>query len=599
MAAGDTRIDLSWNAPADNGGRAITGYRIERSTDGGLTYPATPLVANHDAKQDGAIVRAYRDTDVMPGTTRHYRVSAINMIGTGPVSDAEHATTSNCAPGAPTGLGLTAVAAALGATSTQIDLSWTAPTDLGTPPSTIRGYRIERSADGNAPWTVLVADTEDTATSHSDLNLRSETTRHYRVSAMVSGCDSAGPPSDVESATSADIRRPVPQSASVAAAGTTLTIAFDEALDEAAGNLPAAARFAISAPDGALFRIGAVSVSGTNATLALASGSAVIRTGQAVTVAYTDPNADDDAGGVVQDDDGNDAEDFILGPGLSVTVSNGSTVAPTVATRPTGLVAMAAGDTRIDLSWNAPADNGGRAITGYRIERSTDGGLTYPATPLVANHDAKQDGAIVRAYRDTDVMPGTTRHYRVSAINMIGTGPVSDAEHATTSNCAPGAPTGLGLTAVAAALGATSTQIDLSWTAPTDLGTPPSTIRGYRIERSADGNAPWTVLVADTEDTATSHSDLNLRSETTRHYRVSAMVSGCDSAGSAFRRRERDQRRHPQAGAAIGERCGGGHDAHDRVSTRRSTRRRGTCRRRRGSRSRPRTGRCSGSVPSR
>ena len=161
---------------------------------------------------------------------------------------------------------------------------------------------------------------------------------------------------------------------------------------------------------------------------------------------------------MVQDAVGNDAEDFILGPGLSVTVSNGSTVAPTVATRPTGLVAMAAGDTRIDLSWNAPADNGGRAITGYRIERSTDGGLTYPATPLVANHDAKEDGAIVRAYRDTDVMPGTTRHYRVSAINMIGTGPVSDAEHATTSNCAPGAPTGLGLTAVAAALGATSTQ---------------------------------------------------------------------------------------------------------------------------------------------
>ena len=523
-AGGDTRIGLAWRAPCNTGGRAITGYRIERSADDGN--------GNSDGnweelEDDGSTDVAYSDTGRGRGTRYHYRVSARNApgaAGLGPVSDVADTATTMTGPGAPTGLGATAI-------GTTIRLSWMKPADEGA--SAIRGYKIERSADdgsGNSDgnWEVLEDDTGTTATTYDDEGLGHGETYHYRVSAFNS--DSAGPVSNVADAT-IDIRGPVPQSASVAAAGTTLTIAFDEALDAAAANLPAAARFAIAAPDGARFAIGAVSVSGTHATLALASGSAVIRTGQAVTVAYTDPNGGDDTAGVVQDAVGNDAEDFTLGPGLSVTVNNGSTVAPTVATRPTGLVAMAAGDTRIDLSWNAPADNGGRAITGYRIERSTDGGLTYPATPLVANHDAKEDGAIVRAYRDTDVMPGTTRHYRVSAINMIGAGPVSDAEHATTSNCAPGAPTGLGLTAVAAALGATSTQIDLSWTAPTDLGTPPSTIRGYRIERSADGNAPWTVLVADTEDTATSHSDEGLASETTRHYRVSAMVSGCDSAG--------------------------------------------------------------------
>ena len=523
-AGGDTRIGLAWRAPCNTGGRAITGYRIERSADDGN--------GNSDGnweelEDDGSTDVAYSDTGRGRGTRYHYRVSARNApgaAGLGPVSDVADTATTMTGPGAPTELGATAI-------GTTIRLSWMKPADEGA--TAIRGYKIERSADdgsGNSDgnWEVLEDDTGTTATTYDDEGLGHGETYHYRVSAFNS--DSAGPVSNVADAT-IDIRGPVPQSASVAAAGTTLTIAFDEALDAAAANLPAAARFAIAAPDGARFAIGAVSVSGTHATLALASGSAVIRTGQAVTVAYTDPNGGDDTAGVVQDAVGNDAEDFTLGPGLSVTVNNGSTVAPTVATRPTGLVAMAAGDTRIDLSWNAPADNGGRAITGYRIERSTDGGLTYPATPLVANHDAKEDGAIVRAYRDTDVMPGTTRHYRVSAINMIGAGPVSDAEHATTSNCAPGAPTGLGLTAVAAALGATSTQIDLSWTAPTDLGTPPSTIRGYRIERSADGNAPWTVLVADTEDTATSHSDEGLASETTRHYRVSAMVSGCDSAG--------------------------------------------------------------------
>ena len=40
---------------------------------------------------------------------------------------------------------------------------------------------------------------------------------------------------------------------------------------------------------------------------------------------------------------------------------------------PTGLAATATTPTRIDLDWNAPAQNGGRDITGYRIEVSTDG----------------------------------------------------------------------------------------------------------------------------------------------------------------------------------------------------------------------------------
>ena len=50
---------------------------------------------------------------------------------------------------------------------------------------------------------------------------------------------------------------------------------------------------------------------------------------------------------------------------------------------PTGLTATAVGPNRIDLSWTAPTDDGGSAITGYRIESSADGSTGW--TDLVAD----------------------------------------------------------------------------------------------------------------------------------------------------------------------------------------------------------------------
>ena len=116
--------------------------------------------------------------------------------------------------------------------------------------------------------------------------------------------------------------------------------------------------------------------------------------------------------------------------GETDTTNNCSTaVAVTVATTPgapTGLAATANGETRIDLSWSAPANNGGAAITGYRIEVSTDGSSW---SDLVA--DTNSTGT---AYAHTGLTLGDARHYRVSAINSEGTGPPSNVATATTSS---------------------------------------------------------------------------------------------------------------------------------------------------------------------
>ena len=84
---------------------------------------------------------------------------------------------------------------------------------------------------------------------------------------------------------------------------------------------------------------------------------------------------------------------------------------------PTGVTATADGQTQIDLSWTAPSDDGGADITGYKIEVSTDGSSW---SDLVAN-----TGTTTTGYSHSGLTAGTTRHYRVSAINSAGTGPAS------------------------------------------------------------------------------------------------------------------------------------------------------------------------------
>ena len=81
---------------------------------------------------------------------------------------------------------------------------------------------------------------------------------------------------------------------------------------------------------------------------------------------------------------------------------------------PTGLAATGAGRS-IELAWEPPADDGGGAVTGYRIESSADG--SDPWTEVEAD-----TGSDATDYRHRGLAPEETRHYRVYAINAAGTG---------------------------------------------------------------------------------------------------------------------------------------------------------------------------------
>ena len=148
---------------------------------------------------------------------------------------------------------------------------------------------------------------------------------------------------------------------------------------------------------------------------------------------------------------------------------------------PTGLTATANGQTQIDLLWSAPSDNGGSAITGYRIEVSEDNANWRELVP--------DTGSTATIYSDAGLTAGTTRYYRVSAINPGGTGPASNVANATTDAAAP-APTIASVTAGEASL-------TVLWNVPSDTGG--STITAYDLrhirsdaDKTVDSN--WTVV---------------------------------------------------------------------------------------------------------
>ena len=192
------------------------------------------------------------------------------------------------------------------------------------------------------------------------------------------------------------------------------------------------------------------------------------------------------------------------GNGPTSNVADATTEEAQTPGAPTQLTAIADGQNAIDLSWMAPSDTGSSAITGYRIEVSSNGGALWG--DVLANTDST-----AVTYRHTGLPPASTRHYRVSAINDAGSGPPSNLADATTEDAVsgvPGAPTSL----MAAADG--ETAIDLSWTAPSDTGS--SAITGYRIEVSSNGGTLWGNLSGNTRSTATTYKHMGLSPGITR-----------------------------------------------------------------------------------
>lgn len=102
--------------------------------------------------------------------------------------------------------------------------------------------------------------------------------------------------------------------------------------------------------------------------------------------------------------------------------------AGTLPAMPTTLTAAHQGNPNsgtIRLDWTAPVDNGGLAVTGYKVYRGLGTGVPTCDAALVATVGA------VLTTNDTGLARGQVYCYRVSAVNAAGEGPLSVVASAT------------------------------------------------------------------------------------------------------------------------------------------------------------------------
>ena len=490
-AVSATEIDLTWDAPSD-GGSTITGYDLEYSEDGSDPWKALTTSSTMTTFSD--------NTDLTRGTTRHYRVAAINRVGTGASSEEVSATTHDV-PNAPKNLTATPGEA-------QVTLSWEVPANGG---KAITHYAIKiadtrvalessgavqvavtevTGGDGSAGTNVNYVVTMTGVDSGTPLV---NNTEYFFQVAAVNSVDT-GEYSASDSATPGTSASPaVPASLTVTPGDAKMTLSWVvpanggepithyaikiEDTKEDLGSF-VGVQVAVADLTGDVTSVGAsvsyiVTVTGVNSGTALVNGTTYFFQIAAVNS---------------------------IGTGNYTATIDATTTVPDA---PTNLRATAVSATEISLSWDAPSENGGSAITGYDLEYSEDGSAPWM--------DLTTSGTTTSFSDNTGLTAGSTRHYRVAAINNVGTGEYSTTTAATL--VVPGTPTNLTAAVVS------ETQIDLSWDAPSEDGG--DAITGYDLEYSEDGNEPWTDLT--TSVTTTSFDDTGLTAGSTRHYRVAAI----------------------------------------------------------------------------
>jgi fibronectin type 3 domain-containing protein len=344
--AGNGKVVMAWAAPTSNGGRPITGYTATASP-GGATCSTTSL---------GCTI-----TGLTNGTTYTVSVTAKNVIGSGPASNALTATPVTV-PGAPT---LTGAAAG----DSQISLTWTAPGSNGG--SAITGYTVTATPGGFTCATPTLGCTIGGLTNGTSYTFKATATNAIGTSAPSNSLSQTpGKPPSAPNLTGAT-----------------------------AGNAQVALTWTAPASNGGKQITGYRIYRGTSS----ATKAAVGTTGNVTS--YTDTGRVNGTTYFYEV-----AAINAMGEGAH---SNERSATPiTSPSAPQNFTATTSAIAGVDLAWGVPASNGGSPILAYRIYRgttSTNRTFLISLTPTTS-------------YTDTTTTPGVRYSYAIAAYNAAGTG---------------------------------------------------------------------------------------------------------------------------------------------------------------------------------
>ena len=319
-----------------------------------------------------------------------------------------------------------------------LDVSWEAPASDGG--SAITGYKVQWKSgsedyDGSAGSTRQAEITDPASRTHTITGLTDGVEYTVRVIAVNDVGD--GPPSDEATATPRETTPPELATATVD--GTTLTLTYDEALDE--NSEPSSDAFSVTV-GGTGRAVDGVSVSGSSVTLTL--GSAVA-SGATVTVSYTAPT--DAAAPRIQDEAGNPAASFSDQDVENKTpppANSPATGAPTISGT------AQAGET-LTASTSDIEDDDGLDNVGYSYQWLANGadiaGATSSSYTLVEADNGKTIQVNV-SFRDDKNNPETLTSAATAAVEPRPNTP------------ATGAPTISGMVRVGETLTASTSDID-------------------------------------------------------------------------------------------------------------------------------------------
>lgn len=142
FSSGDvsTNLDLRWGTPSYDGGAPITSFAIERKVSGSSYWE---LVGTKAIESTEFIT--YTLTNLLPGRTYQYRVSAQNSAGRGEASNLVTVVVpGSSGPKAPSSLNVSSIK------TTSASIGWTAASTI----QKLTGYKAEISTDG-VNWTNL------------------------------------------------------------------------------------------------------------------------------------------------------------------------------------------------------------------------------------------------------------------------------------------------------------------------------------------------------------------------------------------------------------------------------------------------------------